>query len=58
MALNNEYLHYYKLKYASNFGNFEKYAFKYHDIDYSKDKGVMSTVYRKHEPKMSDYPMI
>jgi hypothetical protein len=53
-----ENFQYFKLKYAANFGDFENHAFRHHDIEVSKDFGILGSNYRRYRSKTSDYPMI
>jgi hypothetical protein len=53
----NENLKYYKIKYASNFGEFENYAQKFNEIESYRDNGIIGGNIRASKPKIPDYPM-
>ena len=55
---NSDNFQYYKLKYASNFGEFERYAHRFHDIEAYKNFGLSGSNYRKYQKKTPDWPMI
>ena len=49
---------YYKLKYAYNFGEFERNAFKFQEIEDYKNNGNFGSHFKKYDRRIPDYPVL